>query len=48
MPSMIDLISALNEEGYLTARAPDLRPYIATKAPYDVVLEMVRKMDLTE
>jgi tRNA G26 N,N-dimethylase Trm1 len=48
MPSMIDLISALNGEGYLTARAPDLRPYIATKAPYDVVLEMVRKMDLTE
>ena len=48
MPSMIDLIEALNEAGYLTARVPDLRPYIATKAPYEVVLEMVRKMDSTE
>ena len=48
MPSMVDLIAALNEEGYRTARVPDLRPYIATKAPYEVVLEMVRKMDSTE
>ena len=48
MPSMVDLIAALNEEGFRTARVPDLRPYIATKAPYEVVLEMVRKMDSTE
>ncbi len=48
MPSMVDLIAALSEEGYRTARVPDLRPYIATKAPYEVVLEMVRKMDSTE
>ena len=47
LPSMIDLISALNQEGYLTARVPDLRPFIATKAPYEVVLELVRKMDST-
>ena len=48
MPSMVDLITALNEDGFLTARVPDLRPYIATKAPYESVLEMVRKMDSTE
>ena len=48
MPSMVDLIAALNEDGFLTARVPDLRPYIATKAPYEVVLEMVRKMDSAE
>ena len=48
MPSMIDLIAALNGEGHLTARVPDLRPYIATKAPYEAVLEMVRKMDSAE
>ena len=39
LPTMERLISALNEAGHLTARVPDLRPFIATLAPFEAVIE---------
>jgi hypothetical protein len=42
------LIDALNEAGHKTARVPDLRPFIATHAPFETVLETVRLFESTE
>ncbi len=48
LPTMERLIDALNDEGHLTARVPDLRPFIATKAPFESVIEIVRSFQSTE
>jgi hypothetical protein len=42
------LISALNEAGHLTARVPDLRPFVATLAPFDAVIEIMQSLQSTE
>ena len=42
------LIGALNEAGHLTARIPDLRPFIATLAPFETVIEFVQSFQSTE
>ena len=48
LPTMERLIDALNEAGHMTARVPDLRPFIATKAPFETVIEIVRSFHSTE
>lgn len=48
LPTMERLIDALNEAGHKTARVPDLRPFIATHAPFETVLETVRLFESTE
>ena len=48
LPTMERLIDALNEAGHPTARVPDLRPFIATHAPFDTVLETLRSFELTK
>ena len=44
LPSMERLIDALNGAGHLSARVPDLRPFIATHAPFETVLETIRSI----
>ena len=48
LPTMERLIAALNEAGHQTARVPDLRPFIATHAPFDTVLEALRSFESTK
>ena len=48
LPTMERLIDALNEAGHLTARIPDLRPFIATLAPFETVIEFVQSFQSTE
>ena len=48
LPTMERLIDALNEAGHQTARVPDLRPFIATHAPFDTVLEALRSFESTK
>ena len=48
MPTMERLIDALNEAGHLTARVPDLRPFLATKAPFQAVIDAVRSFESAE
>ena len=48
LPTMERLIDALNEAGHLSARVPDLRPFIATHAPFETVLETIRSLLSTE
>ena len=48
LPTMERLISALNEAGHLTARVPDLRPFVATLAPFDAVIEIMQSLQSTE
>ncbi|MGB1985125.1 MAG: hypothetical protein ACPHS8_01625, partial [Candidatus Poseidoniaceae archaeon] len=48
LPTMERLIDALNEAGHQTARVPDLRPFIATHAPFDTVLETLRSFESTK
>ncbi len=48
LPTMERLIEALNEAGYRTARVPDLRPFIATHAPFETVIETVKSLQSTE
>ena len=48
LPTMERLIGALNEAGHLTARIPDLRPFIATLAPFETVIEFVQSFQSTE
>ena len=48
LPTMERLIDALNEAGHLTARVPDLRPFLATKAPFKAVIDAVRSFESTE
>ena len=48
MPTMERLIDALNDAGHLTARVPDLRPFLATKAPFQAVIDAVRSFESAE
>ena len=48
LPTMERLIATLNEAGHQTARVPDLRPFIATHAPFDTVLEALRSFESTK
>ena len=48
LPTMERLIEALNAAGHPTARAPDLRPFIATQAPFNAVIEVVQSLQSTE
>jgi hypothetical protein len=48
LPTMERLIDALNETGNQTARVPDLRPFIATHAPFETVLETLRSFESTK
>ena len=48
LPTMERLIGALNEAGHLTARVPDLRPFIATLAPFETVIEIMQSFQSTE
>ena len=48
LPTMDRLINALNEEGHLTARVPDLRPFIATLAPFETVIGVMQSFQSTE
>ena len=48
LPTMERLITALNEAGHLTARVPDLRPFIATLAPFEAVIEIMQSLQSTE
>lgn len=48
LPTMERLIDALNEAGHRTARVPDLRPFLATKAPFQAVIDAVRSFESTE
>lgn len=48
LPTMERLISELNEAGYLTARVPDLRPFIATLAPFETVIGVMQSLQSAE
>lgn len=48
LPTMERLIEALRSAGHETARVPDLRPFIATHAPFEDVIETVRSLESTE
>ena len=48
LPTMERLISALNEAGHLAARVPDLRPFIATLAPFEAVIDIMQSLQSTE
>ena len=48
LPTMERLISELNEAGYLTARVPDLRPFIATLAPFETVIDVMQSLQSAE
>ena len=48
LPSMERLLDVLNEAGHLSARVPDIRPFIATHAPFETVLEAIRSILSTE
>ena len=48
LPTMDQLIETLNQAGHQTARVPDLRPFIATHASFETVIEIIRSLQLTE
>ena len=48
LPTMERLIEALNRIGYKTARVPDLRPFIATHAPFEAVLDAMKSLQSAE
>ena len=48
LPTMERLICELNEAGYLTARVPDLRPFIATLAPFETVIDVMQSLQSAE
>ena len=48
LPTMERLIEALNGAGHPTARAPDLRPFIATQAPFNAVIDLVQSLQSAE
>jgi len=43
-PKMSKLLAALNESGFHAARAPDLNPMLVTDAPFEQVLDAVRRL----
>ena len=48
LPTMEQLIEALRKAGHQTARVPDLRPFIATQAPFETVIAMVQSLQSTK
>ena len=42
-PKLEKLIASILEEGYCAARLPDLEPLLVTDAPFEIVLQHVRK-----
>ena len=45
LPKIDRLVNALNDAGYASARVPDLRPFVATHAPFDTVIKTIQTLE---